>query len=43
MRDEISKKKGYPYSTSRNWEKAAKKNTKKARRQADRKLSKETF
>jgi hypothetical protein len=33
MNDAISKMKGPPYSTSRKWEKAAKRNTIKARRQ----------
>jgi hypothetical protein len=33
MKDNISKSKGLPFSTSRNEEKANKKNTRKARRQ----------
>jgi antitoxin component of RelBE/YafQ-DinJ toxin-antitoxin module len=37
MKDEVAKKKGLPFSTSRSQEKAYKKNTKKARRQADKK------
>ena len=37
MKDEIAKKKGLPFSTSRSQEKAYKKNTKRARRQADKK------
>ena len=37
MKDEVAKKKGLPYSTSRKEEKAYKKNTKRARRQADKK------
>tara|TARA_R110000796_G_scaffold60342_1_gene139664 strand:- start:488 stop:616 length:129 start_codon:yes stop_codon:yes gene_type:complete len=39
MKDETSKKKGLPYSTSRGQEKANKRNTKKARRQAGRKAT----
>jgi hypothetical protein len=37
MKDDVSKKKGLPYSTSRGQEKAAKRNTQKARRQEGRK------
>ena len=37
MKDEVAKKKGLPFSTSRAWEKALKRNTKRARRQADKK------
>lgn len=32
MKDEIAKRKGVPFSTSRSWEKAAKKRTHKMRR-----------
>jgi len=38
MKDDISKRKGLPFSTSRSQEKANKRNTKKARRQNGRKL-----
>ena len=38
MRDNISRKCGDPSSTSRGWEKANKKRTKKARRQSDKKI-----
>jgi hypothetical protein len=37
MKDNIAKSKGLPFSTSRAQEKANKKNTRKARRQAGRK------
>jgi len=37
MKDEISKKRGCPFSTSRNEEKANKKRTQKTRRQAGKK------
>lgn len=38
MKDNINKAKGVPYSTSRSQEKANKRNTQKARRQAGRKI-----
>jgi len=37
MKDNVSKAQGVPFSTSRKWEKAAKRKTQKARRQAGRK------
>jgi len=37
MKDQIAKKAGDPSSLSRKWEKANKRNTKKKRRQEDRK------
>jgi len=41
MKDEVAKSKGLPFSTSRSQEKAYKKNTKKARRQLDRRRCRE--
>jgi predicted lipoprotein len=43
MNDAIAKLKGPPYSTSRKQEKAAKRNTCKARRQDDRRKAQEEF
>lgn len=43
MKDDISKQKGLPYSTSRSQELANKKNTKKARRQAGKKIAMDFF
>jgi|TARA_R110000772_G_scaffold165647_1_gene277351 hypothetical protein len=43
MKDEVAKQKGLPFSTSRSQEKAYKKNTKKARRQLDKRKCQENM
>lgn len=43
MKDEISKRRGVPYSLSRNEERANKKRTQKARRQAGKKICEKQF